>query len=50
MRKHVTVSALILVTVISAKAQNPASQLPPGAVRLVTWEDLEIGVFKRVPR
>lgn len=29
MRKHVTVSALILVTVISAKAQNPASQLPP---------------------
>ena len=23
----------------------PASELPPGAMRLVTWEDLEIGVF-----
>ena len=23
----------------------PADSLPPGAVRLVAWEDLEIGVF-----
>jgi 3-phenylpropionate/trans-cinnamate dioxygenase ferredoxin component len=23
----------------------PVSELPPGAVRLVEWEDLEIGVF-----
>jgi len=23
----------------------PAAELPPGAVRLVEWEDLEIGVF-----
>jgi 3-phenylpropionate/trans-cinnamate dioxygenase ferredoxin subunit len=23
----------------------PASELPPGAMRMVTWEDLEIGVF-----
>jgi 3-phenylpropionate/trans-cinnamate dioxygenase ferredoxin component len=23
----------------------PASELPPGAMRLVEWEDLEIGVF-----
>ena len=23
----------------------PVSELPPGAMRLVTWEDLEIGVF-----
>jgi 3-phenylpropionate/trans-cinnamate dioxygenase ferredoxin subunit len=23
----------------------PIEELPPGAVRLVTWEDLEIGVF-----
>ena len=23
----------------------PISDLPPGGVRLVTWEDLEIGVF-----
>jgi 3-phenylpropionate/trans-cinnamate dioxygenase ferredoxin component len=24
----------------------PLSDLPPGAMRLVEWEDLEIGVFK----
>jgi 3-phenylpropionate/trans-cinnamate dioxygenase ferredoxin subunit len=23
----------------------PVSELPPGATRVVTWEDLEIGVF-----